>query len=173
MLLVFVSRAAPMVVVGLLLMTGCEPAHPYKELETSNLLHEAGKAIQVCLHDDANFPSQIPAQMQGPDALNSYMTQVLISRKYLSAKVLENRGNLIVDKGRQVHLVDAWGTPLIFQVPDLYQSGLVYTSADGQGTILPLPPSAWPPEKGPIQVWSLGPNGRDDRGQDDDVIPTN
>lgn len=163
--------ATSLVVLGLLLVAGCESEPRYKGLDTRVLLNEVSTAMAVCLHEDGTLFAQIPAEAQGPNAINSYLTHVLISRKYLSVSVLRDRGNLIAHDGDQDWLADAWGRPLIFHVVDLFPTGLTYSTASGETAILPLPSTRWPSERGAVQVWSLGPNGLDDRGEGDDILP--
>jgi len=174
--------ALPMKAIGVIILilaftfaaaTVCQPERQYKEIETCTLVTDVARVLYACLHEGNSLVSQAPGQASVPNEINSYITQVLIDKQYLSATVLRHHGYLTKSKSGRDLLIDSWGRPLVFQIPALYPSGLIYSTAAGQTTILPLSSSAWPSEKGPVQVWSLGRNGADDRGQGDDVIPLN
>ena len=75
-----------------------------------------------------------------------------------------------IEPGGSPGFIDAWGNPVIFHVPKVYPEGLPYRTTRGDVNIRPLSESVWPPEKGPVQIWSLGENGLDDRGKGDDIV---
>ena len=163
-----------LLVCGAILAQGCSNDFEYREIRTKNLVNEVSKALGTWLHDDKNWLSGLPAEAYDPDLLNSYFAQESVRRKYLSREVLQDRGNLDTDGGsNRLRLVDAWGRPLVFHVAGRYPAGLVYMTAEGSKTILPLPTSVWSyEERGQVQIWSLGRNGLDDRGQGDDILPS-
>ena len=129
-------------------------------------LNTAVKRGQLRLED----LSQISEQ---PDALNAYLTAFLVAERNFDESALLDRGYLVKRPGAQEGLLtDGWGRPIIFQVPDVFSEGLVYSIEGSATKIQPLPPEIWSSKKwGPIQVWSLGRNGIDDRGGGDDVFP--
>jgi hypothetical protein len=111
--------------------------------------------------------------MDDVDALNALMTQFLVTKGHLSAPSLRKRGFLrrLGPQGQEL-LVDDWGRPLVFQVPAVYPEGLLITRSKGVTMVRPLKTSQWPPDMaGPVQIWSLGPNGINEQGDGDDVVP--
>jgi len=167
-----VKALAVLAIVGLvLIISKWWPERRYREVETRQLVSEVSLTLHALLHKDSRFLSTMPVDVPDGKALNCWLTQELVARKYLSAQVLRARGNINADGAGQSYLVDAWDGALVFQPYSIYPSGLVYPTAQGRRTILPLPTDVWPPEKGEVQVWSLGPNGMDDRGGGDDVLP--
>ena len=103
---------------------------------------------------------------------NGILTEVLLSGGYLDEKTLAKRGLLGPkdESGRRV-LLDAWGRPLVVQFPYQYPAGVVCRTAQGLRKVAPLEISKWDSRTyGSVQVWSLGVNGRDDRGEGDDLV---
>ena len=167
-----VKALAVLAIVGLvLIIVKWWPERRYREVETRQLVSEVSLTLHALLHKDSRFLSTLPLDAPDGNALNCWFTQELVARKYLSAQVLRARGNINVDEAGRTSLFDAWDRPLVFQPYSVYSSGVVYPTAQGRHTILPLPTDVWSPEKGEVQVWSLGPNGMDDRGGGDDVLP--
>lgn len=170
----FLSRAVLVFMLIMLVVwmaTLDKPEPRSRVLETQCLAKEVVLMLRAGIQTDAAFVSQIPTHGLGPDGLNLHMTQVLIAKQYLSATDCRDHGNLIPGKAGQEVLVDSWERPFVFQIPAVYPKGMVSSTATGEASILPLPSTVWPPAEGPIQVWSLGPNGLDDRGKGDDILP--
>lgn len=147
------------------------PERRYRAAETRQLVSEVSLALHALVRKENRFLSTMPLDAADGKALNCWLMQALVARQYLSAQVLRAKGNIDADVAGQSCLVDAWGRTLVFQPYSVYPSGLVYPTAQGRNTVLPLSTDVWPPEKGEVQVWSLGPNGLDDRGGGDDVLP--
>jgi len=154
----------------LALLPGCKSE--YKGLWTVDVLTQVDRAIWFSTKRTGHgvVPEQ-PSRISSIEELNAHITKTLITEKHIVHSVFWENGYLgLTQTGRPI-LVDSWGRPLMFSIPELYPSGLTYTSSGGRSRILPLPSSVWPPQKGPVQVWSLGPDGQDDRGEGDDILP--
>jgi hypothetical protein len=111
-----------------------------------------------------------PSGCDRPNVINSHVVSVIVDEK-----ALIDRGGLEGDSFISAQgdvLLDAWGRPLVFQAPSVYPNGVTCLTSDGSRRVRPLPESLWNSERyGPIQIWSLGPNGVDDRGEGDDILP--
>jgi hypothetical protein len=156
---------------ALTLVPGCR--REYKEIDTRSLLNDVRRSLYAFGQDRGNDDPIVKAVggIELVEEVNIAITRRLIDEGYLIASVLEERGSLRGGEAGKAMLVDAWGRPLIFVIPRLHSAGLTYVSSGGRVTILPLVPSAGPWEEGQVQVWSMGANGRDDRGKGDDILP--
>jgi hypothetical protein len=106
-----------------------------------------------------------------PNSLNAYLLKVIEENHCLDMDRVREAGLLepLGPDGAPV-FVDYWGRPIVCHVPAVYPEGLTYTTSKGEARILPLPESVWPSGMGPVQVWSLGENGLDERGKGDDIV---
>lgn len=172
-------RVCSMVTVGALLVailtapTGCN-SNPFRRAtETSNLVWAVATALQCAEVDGVLELGDAPSHGERADGLNTFLTEYLVNTPYIDAAPMRE-GGVIRDlgQGHGPRLVDAWGRPLVFQVPSCCPQGTLSTTGRGVRLVPPLPADLWPPsEYGPVQVWSLGPNGFDDRGEGDDILP--
>ena len=174
------TRGTPMVhrqllgtvllIVGLsMLASACERELAYPSARTRYLLSEVAIALDAFVQDHADFAEALPRVEDGIE-LNCYLSGRLLGR-YLRVESLRRQGHLVQRPHGPV-LLDAWGRPLIVQCPEVFPRGLLYDTFDGEACIRPLPPSTWGPRRVQrIQVWSVGPNGVDDRGGGDDILP--
>ena len=138
---------------------------------TRNLLNQVFLAVwQTWQEDGDSFLAVFRSSDGNSNLVNSQIVEVITrERGLLQPQFLESGRFLSEDNGL---ILDVWGRPLVFQVPSMYPEGLTCRTADGLRRAPPLPASLWNPEQfGPVQVWSLGPNGVDDQGGGDDIIP--
>jgi len=153
-------------------LVGCEDLSESKA-RTSVQIQQAQRVIMQGISQGDLVISSLPVRMDHVDALNALMTQFLVTKGHLSAAALRKQGLVrrLGPQGQEL-LLDEWGRPLVFQVPAVYPEGLVITTRNGVTKVRPLKTWQWPPDKaGPVQIWSLGPNGINDQGEGDDVLP--
>lgn len=138
---------------------------------TGTLLNDLDDALFGCMHERPNFLSALPREPLSLAQVNAFITAELLDGS-LDRQVLEERKLLhCSDSTPGPVLVDAWGNPIVLHVPSLYRGGLPYRDGSSTAPIVPLETCIWPPESGPVQIWSLGRNGVDDRGKGDDLLP--
>lgn len=154
------------------LVMGCEDVRPGPVCQTGALVSEFAMALDSAVRQGFLVFDQLPANLEDGDALNAYLTHFLVDKEFLDVGVLRDRRRLRRLNGDQDECcVDAWGRPVIIQIPALFPKGLTYSTSQGSHRIAPLPNSIWTSSTPPaVQVWSLGPNGLDDRGKGDDII---
>ena len=123
--------------------------------------------------EGGDLVTHLPEHVEDGCHLNALVTHLILQRNLMQPEGCREYGWLKRGgpEGDEL-LVDAWGRPIIFQVPALYPEGLTYPTAQGRRIVAPLPPAVWDEQwRGAIQVWSLGKNGVDDGGAGDDVVP--
>jgi len=147
----------------------CEKGSPYAQ--TQHLLNQILSLLWQVWQEDGESFLATPSYARGsPNMLNSHCAYIMVEdKRLLDRQWLEDDGFL--SEGGDL-LLDTWGRPLVFQAPSMYPKGLTCLTAHGPRKIAPLSDSLWNRELfGPVQVWSLGPNGVDDRGRGDDFLP--
>jgi len=159
--------------IGFFVLQGCEERAPVSQTKSLlDVLHSGLVGLQAqCQAANEDPFVDLPANASRTNYLNWYLLRQMSDRNLLDMKALAKLRNLAIIDGKRC-LVDSWGRPIIFQVPSVCPSGLTYTTAKGCEVVKPLNGSLWDTGKcGAVQVWSLGPDGEDDAGIGDDILP--
>jgi len=146
------TGVASVVIVGVLLLIVLPglwrvlfPTDLTKRTETFVLLNEVNLQLHGFI---VGSPNTSIASFLRPSEANGgakALYRMLVDKGYLSRTSLEADGSIATDADGVPMLVDAWGNPLVF-IP-------------GNDT-----------SDRPFQLRSVGPNGRDDGGGDDDLV---
>jgi len=136
---------------------------------TYMLLVETTVACETYADDRGLSVRDIPVDNSVVNAGAKALAQMVLSEPgYLRVDLLRDRGYLKEDTDGNQMLIDSWGNPVIFIPGAHYGSTFQYRNARGESFTVRA--RRHTSDHG-YQLWSLGPNGVDDRGGGDDVVP--